>query len=306
MSLRQQISTRKFVRDARSGMNDSELIEKYKLSPNRLQRIFRRLVDGQVLTTDELAGRFAVFDNTVQQGIQSARLLLRHGVDFALHIYEEENPDIFGNVLDITEGGVGLRGIEATIGVSKNFAIPADEFLGVARVEFRARCRWVNKEKPTGKWIGGFEITSISAEGLVEIRKLVQLIELANQVEAIEYDEPSPEETDRREQPRYATGFRLPVHEATKRENKGVIVDVSEDGLRIKGMSAEPGERKTLVIPAYYYGRVTFDSIVIIAECRWKEADSESGESDCGFKILQLTARNCSEFAKLMASLMVR
>ncbi len=306
MSLRHPISAREFVQDARSGMNDSELIDKYKLSPNRLQRIFRKLVDGKVLAADELAGRYALFDNSMQEDIQSARLLFRHAVDFALNIHEEKKPQIMGLVLDISEGGVGLEGIEARIGESKNLAIPTDEFFGVARVEFRARCRWAIQDKFTGKWIGGFEITSISAGGLVEIRKLIQLIELAHQVEAIEYDEPSPEETDRREQPRYPVGFRLPVHEATKRENKGIIIDVSEGGVGIKGLSAEAGDTKTLVIPAYYYGRVTFDSIVIIAECRWTDSNGEPGERSSGFKVLQLTARNEKELAKLISTLMVR
>jgi hypothetical protein len=175
-------------------MTDSQLLEKYKLSPNRLQRIFRGLIDGKIMTIDELAGRYALFDDTVQHGIQSVRLLFRHVVDFVLHIYEEEKPETLGIVLDVTEGGVGLKGIEAIVGEPKNFVIPANKSFGVARMEFRARCRWVNKEKSTGKCIGGFEITSISPGALVELRKLVKLIELANQVEIIEDGERSPEQ----------------------------------------------------------------------------------------------------------------
>jgi Mor family transcriptional regulator len=194
MSRKQQISTREFVWDIRSGMTDSQLLEKYKLSPNRLQRIFKGLIDGQIMTTDELAGRYALFDDTVQHDIQSVRLLFRHAVDFVLQIYEEEKPETLGIVLDITEGGVGLKGIEAIVGEFKNFVIPANKFFDMARVEFRARCRWVNREESTGQCVDGFEITSISPGALVELRKLVELIELANQVEVIEDDEPSPEQ----------------------------------------------------------------------------------------------------------------
>ena len=194
MSRKQQISTREFVRDTRSGMTDSQLLEKYKLSPNRLQRVFRALIDGKIMTIDELAGRYALLDDTVQHGIQSGRLLFRHVVDFVLHIYEKEKPETLGVVLDITEGGVGLKGIEAIIGESKNLVIPANKFFDVARVEFRARCRWVSREESTGQCVDGFEITSILPAALVKLRKLVQLIELANQVEVIEDDEPSPEQ----------------------------------------------------------------------------------------------------------------
>jgi len=264
------------------------------------------LVDGRIMTLQELAGRCALLDDSTRQGIQSARLLFRHIVDFELPIYEKEKPALLGNVLDITEGGVGLKGIEATIGESKNFVIPAKKVFGVGRVEFRAQCRWVNREESTGECMGGFEITSISSRASVELAKSVQLTELQNQVEVVEYAEPSPEKTDRREEPRYAAGFSLPIHEARKRENKGMIVDVGEGGIGIKGLSAEPGERKKLVIPAYsYYGFVTFESIVIVAECRWTEVDEETGERKSGFKVLQLTPRNAMELGKLISCLVL-
>ncbi len=233
MSPKQQISAKEFIQDIRSGMTYSELLEKYKLSPNRIQRIFRGLIDGQVMTLDELGGRSALFDYTVQHGIESVRLLLRHIVNFVLPICEKEKPKTLGIVLDITEGGVGLKGIEAITGESKNFAIPANKFFDVAQVEFRAQCRWVNREESSGKCTSGFEITNISPGAAVELRKLVQLIELSNQVEVTEC-------TDRREQERYTVEFALPVYEATKRQNKGIIVNVSEGGIRVKGISAEP------------------------------------------------------------------
>ncbi len=79
-------------------------------------------------------------------------------------------------------------------------------------------------------------------------------------------------------------------------------MNVSEAGIGVKGLSAEPGERKTLVIPAYH-GFVTFASIVMVAECRWIDAEGESGERNSGFKVLQLTAKNALELAKLISTL---
>ncbi len=100
-------------------------------------------------------------------------------------------------------------------------------------------------------------------------------------------------------------GFRLPIHEATNRENKGFVTNISEDGIGVKGIDAKLGERKTLIIPAYH-GFVMFDSIVMIAECRWTDTDSATGEKCAGFKLLQLTARNASELSKLIATLLVQ
>jgi c-di-GMP-binding flagellar brake protein YcgR len=304
MSPKQQISAGEFIQDIRSGMTYSELLEKHKLSPNRIQRIFRGLIDGQMMTLDELGGRCALFDDSAQNGVESVRLLSRHIVNFVLPICEKEKPKTLGVVLDITEGGIGLKGIEATTGESKNFAIPANTLFDVAQVEFRAQCRWVNREEPSGKCIGGFEITNISPRAAIELRKLVQLIELANQVEVTACDEPSLEQTDRREQERLTVELELTVHEATNRQNRGIIVDVSEGGIGVKGLSAETGERKTLVIPAYH-GFVTFTSIVMVAECRWTDKEGDTAERNSGFKVLQLTPKNALELAKLISTLSV-
>ncbi len=302
MSPKQQINAREFIEDTRSGMTCPELAEKYKLSPNSIQRIFRGMIDGEIMTIDELAGRYASFDDSEQHGMDSVRLLFRQVLNFVLPIYEKEKPKTSGIVLDITEGGVGLKGIEAITGESKNFVIPADKFFDVARVEFRARCAWVNREEPAGKCIAGFEITNIAPGASVELKKWVQLIELANQVEVTELDEPLPEKTDRREEERYSGALTLPVYEATKRHNKGVIMNVSEGGIGVHGLSAEPGQRKTLVIQADY-GFATFDSIVMVTECRWIETKGKPWERNSGFKVLQLTPKNVLELAKLISTL---
>jgi hypothetical protein len=290
----------------RSGLTDAALIVKYNLSPNRLQRIFKKLLEAKAMNAEELDRRCASLDDTVPCASKIGRLLYRHVLDFVLPIYEEMKPEILGMVLNITEGGVGLAGIQASIGESKNFVIPADEFFDVGRARFQARCRWTGSDVRTGERISGFEVTGISAGDLEELRKLIQLIQIVNveeAVEYVEYEELPGVPSDCREQTRYTVGFRLPVHEAADRENKGLVINISEDGIGIKGLEARPGERKTLVIPAYY-GFVMFDSIVMIAECRW--TDSAAGEKYSGFKLLQLTARNSTELSKLIATLMVR
>jgi len=218
-------------------------------------------------------------------------------------------------VLNITEGGIGLAGIQASVGEAKNFVIPADEFFDVGRARFEARCRWAGNEIRTGEPVSGFEVTSISSGDLAELRKLIQLIQIVSVEEVVEYEDVAAEdveyedlsaiESDGREQMRYPVGFRLPIHEATNRENKGVVINISEDGIGVKGIDAKPDEPKTLVIPAYH-GFVMFDSIVMIAECRWADIDSATGEKCAGFKLLQLTARNSSELSKLIATLIVQ
>ena len=277
------------------------------------------------MTCEELDGRCASFDDTVQDSAKPGRLLYRHILDFVLPIYEEAKPEILGMVLNITEGGIGLAGIQASVGEAKNFVIPADEFFDVGRARFRGICRWTGDEIRTGEHVSGFEVTSISAGDLAELRKLIQLIQIVSVEEVVEYEDVATEEveyedlsteaveceelsaeaSDAREQTRYNVGFKLPIHEATNRENKGIVINISEDGIGVKGIDAKPDERKTFVIPAYH-GFVMFDSIVMIAECRWTETDTATGEKCSGFKLLQLTARNSNELSKLIATLIVQ
>jgi len=325
VSPKQLISARDFVQDTRSGMTDAALIQKYNLSPNRLQHIFKKLLHAEAMTSEELDGRCASLDDTVQCSARASRLLYRHALDFVLPVYEETKPEILGMVLNITEGGIGLAGIQGSVGEAKNFVIPADEFFDVGRARFRAICRWTGDEIRTGEHLSGFEVTSIAAGDLAELRKLIQLIQIVNvtevvecedvptedveydelSTEAVECEELSTEASDAREQTRYNVGFKLPIHEATNRENKGIVVNLSEDGIGVKGIDAKPDDRKTLVIPAYH-GFVMFDSIVMIAECRWTDTDSATGEKCSGFKLLQLTARNSNELSKLIATLIVQ
>ncbi len=213
VSPKQLISTKDFVQDTRSGMTDGALIHKYNLSPNRLQRIFKKLLDVKAMTAEELDGRCASLDDNVQSSTKAGRLLYRHVLDFVLPIYEETKPEMLGMVLNITEGGIGLAGIQARFGETKNFVIPADEFFDVGRARFEARCRWAGNEIRTGEHVSGFEVTSISSGDLAELRKLIQLIQIVSVEEVVEYEDVaaedvecedlSPEASDAREQTRY-------------------------------------------------------------------------------------------------------
>ncbi len=188
MSPKQLISARDFVQDTRSGMTDAALIQKYNLSPNRLQHIFKKLLDAEAMTSEELDGRCASLDDTVQCSARASRLLYRHALDFVLPVYEETKPEMLGMVLNITEGGIGLAGIQASVGEAKNFVIPADEFFDVGRAKFQAICRWTGDEIRTGEPLSGFEVTSISSGDLAELRKLIQLIQIVNVEEVVEYE----------------------------------------------------------------------------------------------------------------------
>ena len=99
---------------------------------------------------------------------------------------------------------------------------------------------------------------------------------------------------------RYDLNFTLYVHEPTAPSVKGTVLDVSERGLRVKGIKAAMNDVKTLVIPSYF-GTSTFRSIIIVATCRWAKGQEDNGESwVCGFEIMERSEKNFKELQKLI------
>jgi hypothetical protein len=174
---RRRIPARRFVDDMRSGMPDSALMEKYKLTARGLHSAFRKLLAANVVQPSELVGRHSEYDETID--VNDIRALQRDKVEFPLPIYELNNPDSRGIISDITIMGVGITGFETDVGDIRQFVIPADEFFQVNRVEFKARCRWVKRDESDGECVSGFEIMKVSRGSLAGLRRLIQGLTLS-------------------------------------------------------------------------------------------------------------------------------
>lgn len=105
---------------------------------------------------------------------------------------------------------------------------------------------------------------------------------------------------DQRVSVRYDLNFTLYVHEPTTPSVKGTVLDVSEKGLKVKGIKAAVNDVKTLVIPSYF-GSSAFRSIIIVATCRWVDGKEHSAEEMvCGFEIMDRSEKNFRELQKLI------
>ncbi len=113
---RRRIPARSFVDDMRSGMPDSGLMEKYKLTARGLHSVFRKLLAANVVQPLELVGRHSEYDETID--VNDVRVLPRDKVEFPLPIYELHNPDSRGIIGDITIMGVGIKGFETDVAIS--------------------------------------------------------------------------------------------------------------------------------------------------------------------------------------------
>lgn len=160
------------VKDIRSGMTDSELMQKYGLSPEGLGFVFQTLTSTNVIAVEELYGTSVTQQDTVF--VESVSELPGHHLAMAVEVYESTHPENRGMLSNVTDKEIVVAGMAARIGDTKTFVIPADNFIEADPVVLEARCRRAEKEKDTGEWLARFEITGISKKCLDDLRRLIR------------------------------------------------------------------------------------------------------------------------------------
>ena len=93
-------------------------MEKYKFSSRGLQRVFARLVDSGAVMAADLSGRSISHDDSVT--LKKVRGSIRALPILSIEIHEKNNPQIMGRIRDLSEVGVGVRGLEAEVGELKS------------------------------------------------------------------------------------------------------------------------------------------------------------------------------------------
>ncbi|MFC1834588.1 PilZ domain-containing protein, partial [Thermodesulfobacteriota bacterium] len=171
MISKKKIRASDFASDIRSGLRDSRLMEKYGLSSKGLQSAFRKLVEAGIMDESELRERSRAIEDTVD--INEIRLLDRSYVAFQVTIRDADHPEIEGYLVDVTEQGLQVVGIETAANEKRRFMVPAEEFSNVAPFSFEAVCRWSRIQNEDGARVGGFQITEIEDSGKKELLKLI-------------------------------------------------------------------------------------------------------------------------------------
>jgi hypothetical protein len=168
---KRRISTREIVGDILSGLTDLELMKKYKLSSRKLQKVFSKLADAGTLTLKELSDRNSPQDRQTNLPRAAPRVF---SILSAI-IYEKANPTNRGTIRDLSDEGVGTRGLAVELDETKTLIVEPDAFLEVEPFSFQARCRW-SSIADDGESNSGFEIIFISGSDRMELQKLIQLM----------------------------------------------------------------------------------------------------------------------------------
>jgi hypothetical protein len=102
------------------------------------------------------------------------RQLPRHYTVIPVAIYDVSNPEVKGQVRDITRKGVGVERIASRMYEIKTLVISVDDYDGISPFGFQAECRWTELDHRSGEYLAGFEITKISDRSLQELLKLIR------------------------------------------------------------------------------------------------------------------------------------
>ena len=173
MSTKRKIKAVEIVSDIRSGMTNPQLMDKYKVSEANLSHIFRMLIDTHSIEQGELEQLLS--PPPAKLDVSNGIPVHEHYMFRRLPIHDIKNPLNKGVVADISETNLTISGISANAGDTMEFFVHTDYFPDVSPFAFEAQCQWASNAED-GKLFSSFDITSISKEGLNEIRRIVRAL----------------------------------------------------------------------------------------------------------------------------------
>jgi hypothetical protein len=177
---RREIRARDFVHDMRSGMGNADLMHKYRLSLRGLRSVFNKLLAAKVIKPAEIFRRSMITPDVSDVRVFPVRLLSRTRIESAVpvYIYDQAWQETKGIVTNVSEGGIGIEGMETVQDQLQIFVIPEGEIPGVGRITFEARCKWTKRKAEYEISESGYEIVAISEESRAELRKLIRAASL--------------------------------------------------------------------------------------------------------------------------------
>jgi hypothetical protein len=170
------IESEEIVRDIRQGMSNFQLEQKYQISPNQLQSAFTLLLKGKYMEVTELQDRMTSDSGT--QDYSDRRVTARNYLTVPVFVYDANFPDSMGRVIDLTEKGLMVIGMESKVGDVRSLLMRSEDYANVGAVGFYAVCRWADPKGIDNEFTVGFEITEIAPGGLQELQKMIEFLTL--------------------------------------------------------------------------------------------------------------------------------
>ncbi len=155
MEAKRRIRAKEFINYVLSGKSHHQLMEHYCLSSNELNLVIDRLVEAGFLAKDTAGLSCEDIPDRIARERRSRR---RHLTTF-LPVYDVDDLLAEGQLLDISDTGMRVSGIEASEGEEKKLMIEVNYEADVYSLYVTAICRWT-KPEPDGSLVAGFEVTA--------------------------------------------------------------------------------------------------------------------------------------------------
>lgn len=175
-----RVDIQEIVKDLNSGMGDVPIMEKYGITPSELIPILEKLNEIKPSKESVLNRRL----ETLKTGIagQSLRDSSRCYLILSVTIFDLTDDSQHGRLLDLSEKGFQVTGINSEVGESRQFRIQVEWFEGKAiTAQFIAECRWEEKETADGSPLAGFQITSMPLEDRRQLQDIIRLVALCDE-----------------------------------------------------------------------------------------------------------------------------
>ncbi len=176
--MNKKIDATEITKDIKRGLGDIPIMEKYELSPAEYMKILEKLqalkgTEGREASIRLSSGDWSTIDF-------EPRRTRRCYLVLSVFARDAKNPEIRGQVQDLTEKGFQIKGVAAKSGETREFIFQSGATRGhLIPFLVKAQCKWT-KSDATPSPVSGFEILNISNSDEEELRKLIDLMAICD------------------------------------------------------------------------------------------------------------------------------
>lgn len=266
------IDAKQALDDIRAGMDDFALMQKYNLSSRGLQSLY-----------EKLGKRGIIRHINAREVVKDLKAGMSHGD--LMQKYELNDKGLEALFAEMQRAGLWRVGAEQDPPFEK-VVIHVGQIVdhirsGMSRSHLMGQYQLTPRAL---RWI----CMMLLCSGAVSWKEIYGKISSNS-------DESVPD--DSRKSRRYILDFEVPVYDLNNPRAQGVVRDVSETGISIRGIKARRGQARRLMMCGEGFGENARFAVDVI--CRWASR-TPSGTSMAGFEITNTSVGNLGEFHLLI------
>lgn len=168
------------VKDIEMGLGDVPIMEKYGLRPMEYIDILERVKAAQLVDERHFEGRIIREKGELTE--EETRVAPRCYLVANVGVEDLLDNSIRGELVDLTENGCRLRGIQCNPGETRRFRVTGEGYPpDTMDCRFAAQCRWGDWDATEGVYVAGYEIRNISEMDKDKLRAIIRLLSICDE-----------------------------------------------------------------------------------------------------------------------------